>query len=169
MRLKFCAVCGNTEDIEQHHWTPKSLDGPDEEANLLTLCSKHHGEIHSMKRRCNISKITKERLAAAKARGVKLGSYGKIQAQENKRKANKFAEKMKPIIEELNQDGFTSFNAVAQELNDRGIKTARGGNNWHPSSVRNLIMRIENPIADSPQGVRNRSLAEWKKERNQKN
>ena len=142
MKLKFCAICGESGGIEQHHWLPKSMGGSDHETNLLTLCPKHHGEIHSMRRRCNISKIVKERLAAAKARGVKLGSHGKVQAARNKDKADKFAREMKPIFKELNEAGFTSCLSIAKELNNRAIKPPRGGV-WHPMTVWNYLKRIK--------------------------
>ena len=142
MKLKCCAICGESDGIEQHHWLPKSMGGSDDETNLLTLCPKHHGEIHSMRRRCNISKIVKERLAAAKARGVKLGSHGKVQATRNKNKADKFARKMKSIFKELKEAGFTSRLSMAKELNKRGIKPPRGGV-WYSQTVRNYLERIK--------------------------
>jgi hypothetical protein len=46
MKLDFCAVCGSIEDLQNHHWKPRSMGGGDEETNFLTLCWKHHCEIH---------------------------------------------------------------------------------------------------------------------------
>lgn len=72
MRLSFCAVCGNT-DVEYHHWIARSLGGLDIEENILTLCPKHHGEFHSVKRRSNHKSLIKKGLQRTKERGVKLG------------------------------------------------------------------------------------------------
>lgn len=47
---------------------------------------------------------------------------------------------MTPIISSIQQSGVTSYAAIATALNNRGIKTARGGA-WHASSVRNVVMR----------------------------
>ena len=69
-----------------------------------------------------ISKRTKEALAAAKARGVKLGDYGRIsKAKEAATKAR--AETFRPAFEET---AHLSANAAALALNERGIKTASG-------------------------------------------
>ncbi|MBL6425908.1 MAG: recombinase family protein [Maritimibacter sp.] len=100
-----------------------------------------------------ISKRTKEALAAAKARGVKLGNPNGAAALRRAGKgaaalretvsanADDFAEALRPIIEELRQDGYTTLRAVAQELNARGVLARRGGR-WHVSSVRGLLERL---------------------------
>jgi hypothetical protein len=44
------------------------------------------------------------------------------------------AEAFRPTIRKLRKAGFVSINAIARELNERGIPTARGGK-WHLSSV----------------------------------
>lgn len=101
-----------------------------------------------------VSERTKAALAAAKARGVKLGNphgadplrragKGTLAALEAVRRnavgrASEYAE----IISDVRETGATSLPAIARELNERGILTARGGK-WHPSSVRNLLLRIE--------------------------
>jgi len=72
MKLSFCAVCGDT-DVEYHHWIPRSLGGLDIEDNILTLCPKHHGEFHSVKRSSNHKSLIKKGLRKTKANGTKLG------------------------------------------------------------------------------------------------
>jgi hypothetical protein len=74
MILDFCALCGARDNLEHHHVIPKAEGGSDDETNLLTVCSEHHGLIHNMRKRVDIGKLTKAALAAAKARGVKLGN-----------------------------------------------------------------------------------------------
>lgn len=99
-----------------------------------------------------ISRRTKEALAAAKARGVKLGcpngaahlrKYGNEAGVAAIRdKANKDAEALRAILDEIRTMGITSSNGIAEELNRRHIATPRGGR-WHPSSVKRLIERVQ--------------------------
>ncbi len=89
-----------------------------------------------------ISARTKAGLERAKARGVKLGSYGVILARQNAAKAQEQARKLKPVIRQIRQGGKTSVRDVMDELNRRGIKTSRGGN-WHPQTVNVLLQRID--------------------------
>lgn len=96
-----------------------------------------------------ISKRTKEALAAAKARGTKLGNpmgakaFGPYRGngaavEAIKAKAKAFAADVLPIIESIRSEGLTSLRAIAAELNERGIVTARGGK-WGPQSVSDVI------------------------------
>jgi DNA invertase Pin-like site-specific DNA recombinase len=89
------------------------------------------------KERALISRRTKEALAAAKARGVKLGGLrsGGIAKQ---RAAADFAQHMRPVFEELAD---LSARQVAATLNERGIKTAEGGQ-WHASQVVRVRERL---------------------------
>ncbi len=87
-----------------------------------------------------ISERTKAALAAAKARGVKLGVTGKERARENRSAANAFARKLRPVIRGLAGEGITSVRKVTEALNERGIETPRGGR-WHPTGVARLLAR----------------------------
>lgn len=101
-----------------------------------------------------ISKRTKEALAAAKRRGVRLGNPNGAAALRRAHKGNKaslltiravadlHASNLKPVVESLAGEGIVSLGAVAAALNERGMLTPRGGQ-WHKSSVRNLLARIE--------------------------
>lgn len=101
-----------------------------------------------------ISKRTKAALDAAKARGVKLGNPNGAAALRRAGKGNaasvgvikaKAAERagdLWPVLDGLRSEGITSLGAIAAALNERGMKTPRGGS-WHKSSVRNLIDRCE--------------------------
>lgn len=73
MILDFCVFCGTKDGVEQHHVTPRSEGGSDDPTNILSVCGTHHGLLHNIRRPANISKLTKDALAALKARGVKLG------------------------------------------------------------------------------------------------
>ncbi len=113
-----------------------------------------------------ISSRTKEALAAAKVRaeangvgtkadgtkwknGAKLGNpmgakaFGPYKGNQPavdaiKAKAKAFATDIIPIIDAVRAEGRTSLRAIAAELNERGIITARGGK-WGPQSVSDVI------------------------------
>jgi DNA invertase Pin-like site-specific DNA recombinase len=100
-----------------------------------------------------ISRRTKEALAAAKRRGQKLGNPNGASALRKagkgnaagidaiKRNADRHAQDLKLVIDELQSEGITSLGALAAALNDRGMQTPRGGL-WHKTSVSNLLARI---------------------------
>jgi len=89
-----------------------------------------------------ISKRTKDALAAAKARGVKLGSPnpragGFASGAVRREKQQAAVTQAMPIISALREAG-ASLRAIASKLNDAGIPTALGGK-WYAASVRNII------------------------------
>lgn len=101
-----------------------------------------------------ISLRTKQALAAAKERGIKLGGsndrvptdhlrqYGNTYGLEAlKKKADGKAESLRPIIEPL-LDDYTTLKAIADKLTSMSILTARGNTNWHPTSVARLLARL---------------------------
>jgi DNA invertase Pin-like site-specific DNA recombinase len=100
-----------------------------------------------------ISKRTKEALAAAKARGVRLGNPNGADALRRagrgneasvstiRRAADEHARNLRPVIVSLATEGTASLGAIAAALNERGMLTPRGGQ-WHKSSVRNLLARL---------------------------
>jgi DNA invertase Pin-like site-specific DNA recombinase len=98
-----------------------------------------------------ISIRTKAALAAAKARGVKLGGYREQSpdirehqaagVEAAARKAAEFAARVRPLILELQAEG-RSLRAIAAELNRRRIPAARGGE-WVLEAVRNVLRRRE--------------------------
>ena len=59
-----------------------------------------------------------------------------------KRVADARAETYSPTIRRLRKAGFVSGNAIARELNARGIPTA-GGSKWHPTTVTRLLERLD--------------------------
>lgn len=99
-----------------------------------------------------ISRRTKETLAVAQSRGVKLGNSN---GAESLRRAGKggsalratvsanaaaFAADLAPVLEDLQKVGHTSLRAVAAELTARGIRTRRGGK-WGVGNVKDLVQK----------------------------
>lgn len=91
-----------------------------------------------------ISERTRLALAAAKRRGIKLGQFGKlVLSKRNRRKANAFARKMKPIIRSLMKQGHSTIRQLTDILNKKHVPTFTGHNSkWHLRSVHNLLKRI---------------------------
>ncbi len=104
-----------------------------------------------------ISRRTKAALAAAKARGVKLGgdrgyrpesppdarAGAAASAHARQTKADHAAHDLLPIIEELRGGGVTSLAGIAAALNERGVRTARGTGVWTATGVRRVVRRVE--------------------------
>jgi DNA invertase Pin-like site-specific DNA recombinase len=97
------------------------------------------------KERALISQRTKAALAEKKAAGAKLGNpraaetVGKAHAA-NRAAADRFASNVLPIVKGIRDSGITSHAGIAEALNSRGVRTARGGR-WHATTVRNLLAR----------------------------
>jgi DNA invertase Pin-like site-specific DNA recombinase len=98
------------------------------------------------KERSLISARTTAALAAKKAQGAKLGNRTNLaEAQAIGRAANtaaadSFAANVLPIVRQIQAAGVTTHRAIAEALNARGVRTARGGT-WHGATVRNLLRR----------------------------
>jgi hypothetical protein len=110
-------------------------------------------EWHSRQRRVRyfrqrLSERTTAALQAKRASGAKLGNptnlevAGSIGRIAQVRAADEFATDLIPVIQAVRNAGANTLSEIARTLNGRGIRPARG-NNWHRSSVRNLIARIE--------------------------
>jgi DNA invertase Pin-like site-specific DNA recombinase len=90
-----------------------------------------------------ISERTRLGLAAAKTKGVKLGTPNPEKAVAAMKSANKsgrtdFIVKVLPVIQEIQSAGVQTLQGIADCLNRRGIPS-RSGKTWHPSSVRNIL------------------------------
>lgn len=94
-----------------------------------------------------ISERTKAALAAAKARGVKLGNPENLSNQKlgsergNAAKAEKAqsrAADLLPVIADIRAEGHATLTAIASALNARGFRTARGGD-WAPTQVARVL------------------------------
>jgi DNA invertase Pin-like site-specific DNA recombinase len=118
------------------------------EANKLTVhimaaMAEHEGR--------QISERTKAALAAAKARGTKLGWAMDSRKHEQRQaaakgvtvrrmKADRHAANVLPIIRDIEAAGITTLKGLAEALNSRGIRTARGGR-WYATTVKNVMQR----------------------------
>jgi DNA invertase Pin-like site-specific DNA recombinase len=108
-----------------------------------------------------ISENTKTALAAAKARGVKLGNPNGARALRGKQVGNAHAvAKLKAdaaqraldlagIVNSLRSKGFTGVRSLAVALNEQGIPAPRG-ETWHPTAVSRLLKRLSTHVVNSP-------------------
>ncbi len=89
-----------------------------------------------------ISARTKAALAAAKARGVVLGSFGKELAARNRADAQTFADSLRQPITAMIESGNDTLQDLAKNLDRAGIRT-REGATWAPTSVLRVLRRLE--------------------------
>jgi DNA invertase Pin-like site-specific DNA recombinase len=107
-----------------------------------------------------VSARTKAALAAAKARGVKLGNPNGARALRGKQIGNDAAvaaikskaqqcaaATYKQIQAIVAEDGPTSLAAISRELNERSVRTPRGGL-WYPTSVKLVLDRFKTNSRD---------------------
>jgi DNA invertase Pin-like site-specific DNA recombinase len=112
-----------------------------------------------------VSVRTKVALAAAKERGVKLGNPNGARALRGKQIGNDAAvaaikskaqqcaaATYKQIQAIVAEDGPTSLAAISRELNERSIRTPRGGL-WYPTSVKLVLDRFKTNSRDSEPAI----------------
>jgi DNA invertase Pin-like site-specific DNA recombinase len=92
--------------------------------HILAAVAQHEREM--------ISERTKAALQAAKKRGQRLGNPDITEVAKRgraamKANARRFAANVRPVIEEIMRAGVTSHNGIAAKLNERKVRTARGG------------------------------------------
>ena len=104
--------------------------------HILAAVAEHEREM--------ISQRTKAALAAAKARGARLGNPAGNPAglEKARQRASQLAcdraEQARTVIEQIRAAGLTSVRQIAAALNARGVESPRGGR-WHPASVRRAL------------------------------
>lgn len=95
---------------------------------------------------------TRAALAAKKARGEPLGNRTNLGvasakgAAVQREAADAFALRLAPIIAALQAQGVTTTRAIAQALNARGERTARGGE-WQSATVARILNRLSTEAA----------------------
>jgi len=98
-----------------------------------------------------VSQRTKAALQAAKDRGRKLGwSIPSRRGEQvlasakgvtsNMATADQFAANVAPVIRDIEHAGVTTLQGIANALNARGIRTARG-RQWYATTVKNVLQR----------------------------
>jgi DNA invertase Pin-like site-specific DNA recombinase len=112
--------------------------------HILAAVAEHEREM--------ISRRTKDALAAAKARGKKLGgNRGKVHlvakegalasAVVRTARAKRRAADIGPIVEDIRASGAVSLRQIAAALNERHIKTPRGGE-WSATQVMRVLDQV---------------------------
>lgn len=118
----------------------KFVDMPDADTFRL-----HIEAVLAEEERRRIASRTKAALAAAKARGVQLGKYGRVMgprlARQNKADADAFARRVAREVEQLRRQHPT-VRTLTDAMNAADIPTASGGN-WHPATVHRLLKRLD--------------------------
>ena len=107
--------------------------------HILAAVAQHEREI--------ISQRTKDALAAAKRRGVRLGNPNLATAAgqgtaATKAAARRFAVNVLPVIRDIQAGGAKSNAAIAAKLNERRVPTARGGK-WAHVQVAAVLSRAQ--------------------------
>lgn len=121
-------------------------DGDDLTAGIKAVMNQEERE--------RISRRTREALAAAKARGVKLGNPNgaapllragkgnKAATAARASAADRFARERAQDVQEVREGGASTLREIAAGLNAKGITTPNGGP-WHANSVKRLLQRLE--------------------------
>lgn len=99
--------------------------------------------------RALISERTKAALHAAKLRGRRLGNPGihlcrQAAADARSARADQFARELHRVVQAIYKD--STYAKAADDLNRLGVSTLNGGK-WHPTTVRNLLLRVERMVA----------------------
>ena len=102
--------------------------------HMLAAFAEHERE--------QISLRTKAALQAAKARGVQLGKHSSILSKQNKEHADKWARDIARYVTPLRQT-HKSIRKLTDAMNAIEVPTQQEGSKWHPTSVRRLLMRLD--------------------------
>jgi DNA invertase Pin-like site-specific DNA recombinase len=109
--------------------------------------------------RIAISTRTKAALAAAKARGVKLGNprllgQARMAAAAKSAKATTRATDLLPVIVDVRAAGVATLSGIAKALTARGVPTPSGRGAWSPATVMRLDRQCRPPEYALPGGGR---------------
>jgi DNA invertase Pin-like site-specific DNA recombinase len=107
------------------------------------------------KERSLIAERTKAALASKRASGARLGNptnlplAGSLGRATQVAAADEFVAGLLPLVLAIRETGAQTLEAMSQALNQRGIRTARGGT-WRASSVANLFVRARKTPQQKP-------------------
>ena len=98
------------------------------------------------KERNVIADRTRAALAAAKARGARLGNPDPVKLREagnaaRTARADARADLVLPAIESARRAGAKTLREIADALSGRGIPSPRGAT-WHPASIARVLERV---------------------------
>ena len=121
----------------------KAVDNPhvdDVMIHLLAVFAQHE--------RKQISTRTKEAPQAAIRRGVQLDKHGKeVLSQQNSEAVDAFAERMRPIIAEIELQGMTTRSGQSGGIEPaRDIYFPKPGESWHIPTVHRLVKRMREVV-----------------------
>jgi DNA invertase Pin-like site-specific DNA recombinase len=136
------------------------LDTPGVEVRAVDIPSASRMVLHILaavaeEEAASISSRTRAALAAAKARGVRLGNPnlrgGDVEAARkavagNKAAARAHAARVLPYIDAARRAGAVSLRDIASALEARGIRTRTGRAIWSASQIRSVIMRAGDAV-----------------------
>lgn len=100
------------------------------------------------KERRLIAERTRAALAAKRAAGARLGNpsnaseAARIGRQSQTAAADRFVFELLPLLASIRAAGVDTLDSMTAALNQRGIRSPRGGR-WHVSSVSNLLARAQ--------------------------
>ena len=121
----------------------RCADSPDDEPFIL-----HIKAAVAEEEARKISRRTKAALQAAKARGTKLGNPRWQDTLHHARAARHPVKPSPHIVSVMRQqrDQGRSYRAIADHLNDLGLRTATGAH-WHNETIRVLLTRTVQKVA----------------------
>lgn len=100
--------------------------------HVLAAVAEHERQI--------IGERTRAALAAAKARGVCLGSHGRILAVKHKNDAVDYAIQMNGWLAQAREAGARTTREIAVYLNNACVPSRENGR-WHAASVARVLKR----------------------------
>lgn len=113
--------------------------------HILAAVAEHEREM--------IAKRTREALAAAKARGIRLGSpklrkgiaaaIARQGRQARTEQADEYAAQVMPFIADAREAGANTLGKIAQALVARGVLSPGGGTRWDHRQVARIIARAD--------------------------
>lgn len=139
MKHNHCVACGTTENLYQHHLIPKSLEGSDDENNLLTLCGSCHAKAHGVQADWRHSELTRKAMRHKQANGEYIGGnapYG-FELIDGDLVEDSYEQGVIQQAREL-RGNRQSFAVVAKELDRRGIQ-ARNGKAFAAMQVKRMM------------------------------
>ena len=152
MKTNECFECGATEDLQQHHIVPRSRGG----TKTVPLCTQCHGKAHGRDLKgLEHSRLTKEGLERASARGQKLGfalhqdkvaqKAGKKSGIVRNERAHQHVLQYGPLIEFERKQNNLSFAKIATIFTDKKYPTSYQAHSckWVASRVLSIYKKWE--------------------------